>query len=42
MSFRMVVVLGIGLLFLYGLFTVGIPFLLALIISVLTRKLRSV
>jgi len=39
MSFRMVVVLGIGLLFLYGLFTVGIPFLLALIIAIFIEPL---
>lgn len=39
MSFRMIVVLGFGLLFLYGLFTVGFPFLLALIVAIFLEPL---
>lgn len=39
MSFKMVLVIAFGLLFLYGLFTVGFPFLLALIIALFLEPL---
>lgn len=39
MSFRMFTIAAIGLIFLYGLFTVGFPFLLALIIAIFLEPL---
>jgi sporulation integral membrane protein YtvI len=39
MSIKSILVMGLGLLFLYGLFTVGFPFLLALIIAIFLEPL---
>lgn len=39
MSMKMVIVTALGLLFLYGLFTVGFPFLLALVLAIFLEPL---
>lgn len=41
MSFKSMIVIALGLLFLYGLFTVGLPFLLALVLVLLIEPINQ-